>query len=77
MDRRTRDRSRWTGCVGGKSISQVPNNLIERAHIFLIKRRSKQMAPIIGIHAPAAHLIQQHYARRVQIKNVFFLRHVN
>jgi hypothetical protein len=63
--------------VGGKSLLQVHNNLIERAHICLIKRRSKHMAPIIGIHAPAAHLIQQRYARRVQIKNVFFLRHVN
>jgi hypothetical protein len=81
MDRRTRDRSRWTGWVGGKSFSQEPNNRFERAQIFLFKRLVQHYVPIRGLHAAAAHFLQQRIGRIVQNINVFFgkffLRHVN
>jgi hypothetical protein len=60
MNRRTRDRSRWTGWVGGKSFSQEPNNRFERDHIFLIKRLVKHFVPIRGVHAAAAHFMNFH-----------------
>jgi hypothetical protein len=74
-DRRLR--SRWTGRVGSKSLSQELNNRFERAHILLIKRLVKHFGPIRGVHAAPAHFLQQLYARIVQNINVFFLRHVN
>jgi hypothetical protein len=81
MDRRTRDRSRWTGWVGGKSVLQEPNNRFERVTLRVqidhIKRLVKHFAPMRRVHAAAAHFLQQLYARIVQNKNVFFLRHVN
>jgi hypothetical protein len=80
MDRRTRDRrlrSRWTGWVGGKSVSQEPNNRFERDHLVGTKRLVKHFNPIRGVHAAPAHFLQQLYARIVQNINVFFLRHVN
>ncbi len=74
-----RDRSsrrRWTARVGGKSTLQELNNRFERAHI-VVKRLVKHFVPIRGVHAAAAHFIQQLYARIVQNINVYFLRHVN
>jgi hypothetical protein len=57
-DRRLR--SRWTGRVGSKSLSQEPNNRIERVHYgFLFTRDFKHIAPMLGSHASAAHFIQQ------------------
>jgi hypothetical protein len=71
-----RDRSRWTDRVGSKSLLQVPNNHIERAHIFSIIRAFKHIAPMLGRHASAAHFIQQVNGRSVQIIYIFFLSHV-
>ena len=79
MDRRTRDRSRWTRCVGGKSFLQEVNNHFERAHCIHIgvKRPVKHFHPMRGVHITAAHFIQQLIAIFVQNINIFFLRHVN
>ena len=80
-DRRLR--SRWTARVGSKSrsksASQDDQNLVERGECadFDVKRPVKHFVPIRGVHAAAAHLIQQLYARSVQNIYVFFLRHVN
>ena len=76
-DRRLR--SRWTGRVGSKFLLQEPNNLIERVHVFISTRDFKHIAPMLGIHASAAHFIQQLNGRSVQINetiNIFFLSHV-
>ena len=82
-DRRLR--SRWTGRVGSKSrsksASQDDQNLVERGECadFEVKRPVKHFVPIRGVHAAAAHLIQQLYANPKQIKYIFlnfFLSHV-
>jgi hypothetical protein len=76
-------RSRWTARVGcktrSKSALQDVNNRVERGDCadFDVKRPVKHFDPMRGVHAAPAHFLQQLYARIVQNKNVFFLRHVN